>query len=201
MRRWAAGCAVLVLLAAACDGDPRDPVTAADASADADAATDPGETDVWTPPTQWPAEVTRFNIVSEWSTAGDLADGEAVALSWAYAPGVSCLFVNEVEPFSGNVVLYALATAMPNSREMTITAVPAQGVDLNLFAYQLPTDAWYAPPDVPSATSCVASFDAAAGEPESASLQTVTSATNVLFGVAGPAGVTSGAFTVTVTLD
>ncbi len=136
---------------------------------------------------------------------GDLADGACSNLDFASDSDVACFPPTQNAAFQGNLVHYALTEPLPPNSTATIEVIPAAGVDVSLFVYTTATTSFFVPPYVPSVSVCEASYSTAAGNPGASEWITVTNPTgssyNVFFSVAGPAGVTAGAFTVKVTVE
>lgn len=135
---------------------------------------------------------------------GDLSTGKTMALDWAARSSVACFPATENANFSGNHVLYG--TQIPKDSTLKITAVPkAPGVDVSLYAYEIGSTKYSVPPNLGSVTSCEAGYDAKndsnPGASESVTLNATTNPYNVVIGVAGPAGVTSGAYTLKLELQ
>lgn len=154
----------------------------------------------------WPDPVIGIETKDGATATGNLSDGQTLSLDWADQASVACWPGTEDTNFQGKHVLYGLAEPMPANSTLTITLTPGSNtVDVSLYAYQLGTTRYDVPPDVPSAVSCEAGFDQAndsnPGEAETVTLTTTGNPYNVLIGVAGTAGQTSGAFTLTLDLE
>lgn len=148
----------------------------------------------------WPASVTRIEAGEE--VEGDLATGELVDLDWADQSNVACFPGTEFLNFEGNHVFYAVE--QPEGSVLSVTVTPDSDVDVSVYMLQYGGGSRYVPPEVPSAVTCEAGFDQTndsnPGEAESASVTATTNPYTVLIGVAGPAGVTAGAFRLQVDL-
>ena len=148
----------------------------------------------------WPASVTRIEAGEV--VEGDLATGELVDLDWADQSNVACFPATEFLNFEGNHVFYAVE--QPEGSVLSVTVTPDADVDVSVYMLQYGGGSRYVPPEVPSAVTCEAGFDQTndsnPGEAESASVTATTNPYTVLIGVAGPAGVTAGAFQLSVDL-
>jgi hypothetical protein len=136
--------------------------------------------------------------------SGKIDAGKTIDLKWAANSSVACFPATQYANFQGNHVFFG--TSIPKQSVMTITLVPDdKTVDLNLYAYTVgETDFGHIPPNVPSATTCEASYDARTGRNPGASetikLNATTNGYNVVIGVAGPKGVVKGGFKLKVDL-
>lgn len=177
----------------ACD----EPTARPDATVDADAETD-APPEIFAPPTRWSDDAILVQLIADQTLSGDLADGAVIDLSWADQPTVNCWTFSDRHRFAGPHVFYALAVPLAKTKRVLLTLTPAPGVDANLYAIAQATDAFYLPPDLPSARGCSRSDTAPAGGAEQWTLQNITGAQNWLFAVAAPAGVASGGYTLRV---
>lgn len=132
------------------------------------------------------------------STSGKLESGGKVDLAFASKSNVACWPATENLNFDGNHVVYK--TTLPPYSDMTITATPVDGkTDLSVYAYLVGTkDTTSVPPNVPSAVTCEAGYDAKTdhnpGKPETVKVNSVKNPYTVYIGVAGAGGTTAGAF-------
>jgi len=153
------------------------------------------------PESLWAESVTELTTVA--SVTGDLADGQVVDLSFGSESDMACWPANEAINFEGNHLYYAVA--MPEDSELSATVSPDPGVDVSLYLYQLASDSYYTPDDVPYSVTCEAAYDQAndsnPGESESAKVTSSTNPYNVFIGVAGAAGELSGGFRLTLSLE
>lgn len=164
----------------------------------------------------WASSVQTFAIdgaTGEGSIRGSIDAGSCTNLDFASDSSVACFPATRNDLFEGNVALFAPSTTMPPNSVLTVTLQPDEGVDLNLFGLQTGATVYPLPPDVPGAVACEASYGPAfvpgifgdpanPGEPESVRFYNPTSNDyNILLGVAGPRGVTSGSFTLTANLE
>lgn len=154
----------------------------------------------------WPTGVTPVESKDGQvvTVKGDLAAGKAIPLTFAAKSSVACFPATEFDNFRGNHVFYG--TTLPKDSVMTITAIPDDPkTDVNLYAVQVgSTDFKRIPPNVPTAVACEASYDQKTdsnpGVTEKVVLNATTNPYNVVIGVAGPKGVTSGGYTLKVEL-
>jgi hypothetical protein len=146
----------------------------------------------------WGPEVTRFPFLDDQTFEGDIANGAAADVGWGDEPLVSCWTFVTGKYFSGNQVFYAMDKLLQKSSQLEITVTPAEGVDLNVYAFALKPDVFYMPPAIPSVSDCTYSKSGDAGEPESVYLQNLQAPLQWLIAVVGPEGVTDGAFTLTI---
>ena len=153
------------------------------------------------PGSLWGDSVTELTTVA--SVTGDLADGRDVDLSFGSQSDMACWPATEATNFEGNHLYYAVA--MPADTELSATVTPDADVDVSLYMYQLASDSYYTPDDVPYSVTCEAAYDQAndsnPGEPESATVTSSTNPYNVFIGVAGAAGELSGGFRLTLSVD
>ncbi len=157
-------------------------------------------------PPKWATGVTNVAAVSGTvvEVKGNLSAGKTISLPWAAKSSVACFPATEFDNFKGNHVFYGLQ--LPKESVVTITAVPDDPkTDINLYALQLgATDFSRVPPNIPSATTCEASYDQKTdsnpGVTEKVTLNATTNPYNVVIGVAGPKGVLTGGFTLKVEL-
>jgi hypothetical protein len=138
---------------------------------------------------------------------GRLESGRPMAdLSWASSSSMACFPATQNAKFRGNHVLFS--TKLPAHAEMYITVTPTDPTkDLSIYAYSIGTNNFRVPPTVPSAVSCEAEYKwdrPKAGRTQGASrtvrLNATTNPYNVLIGVSGPAGATTGEFALSIEL-
>ena len=163
------------------------------------------------PHTSWPDGVTVLTVGDGGGTSatGDLATGACVNLNFAENSTTACFPGTRFELFEGNHVYYALDTPLPPQSVATIEVLPAPGVDVNLYGYRSGTSSFFVPPYVPSVSACEASHPSGLGSPPNPGAPefiqftnpSTTSEYNLFFAVAGPAGVTSGAYDVIVRIQ
>jgi hypothetical protein len=153
----------------------------------------------------WPAQVTPVEAkAGTVTTKGNLSTGKTISLAFASKSSNACWPATENVNFSGNHVFYA--TQIPAYSEMKITVIPDdRKTDLSVYAYmQGTTDTRHVPPNVPSAVTCEAGYDAKkdsnSGASESVKLNATNHPYNVVIGVAGAKGVTTGSYTLKIEL-
>ena len=145
----------------------------------------------------WPSSVATVDVTPGGpavTVQGDLGAGACTHLGFADDSSVACFPGTQDANFQGNVVFYAVAGGLPAHNKLDITVTPNAGVDVSVFTYLTGTDTYYVPPFVPQVPNCEAVHDAGAGGPESVSIWNVAGDHNVLVGVAGTAGTTTGGF-------
>ena len=139
------------------------------------------------------------------SVAGDLAEGQMLSsLDWADDSSVACWPGTEDLNWSGSHVFYAMD--QPSNSKLTATVDPDDAyIDVNVYILQQGTGDHQVPPEVSSVVSCEAGFpqstDSNPGEEDSAYTIATSNEYNVLIGVAGPEGVTSGGYTLTIQIE
>ena len=157
--------------------------------------------------TAWPSEVELIELDSEdeGTFRGDLSDGGCTNLDWASDSGVACFPATSFEHFRGSHVFHALAETMPPRSSLTVVLTPDEGVDANLYGFQLGETNYMVPPAVPS-TNCEASYPwrmSNPGEPETIRFfnPSDTNSYNIFLGVAGTDGLDAGGYELFVDLD
>ncbi len=163
----------------------------------------PGESGL----TDWPSSVEPVALDADGlgSVSGDLGDGNCLNLEWASNSSVACFPETQFDNFEGGHVMYALEDPIPPNSILSVTLRPADGVDANLYGYQIGEDSYMVPPAVPSVVACEASYPYAFQNPGEAEKITFynpsdTASYNVFFGVAGARDIIAGAFDVDVQL-
>jgi hypothetical protein len=150
------------------------------------------------------AVATKDNAVVKLDGAID--GGVQIPLDWASKSNVACFPATKNDHFDGNHV--AFETALPPQSEMVIRLIPKDPkADLSLYAYQVSTTSKDLPPNVPSATSCEASYGTKnlnapynPGGTETVKLNATTNPYRVVIGVAGAQKLKKGSFTLEVEL-
>ncbi len=154
----------------------------------------------WVQAEGWPAGVWALPMGN--SGPGDLADGQSIALEWAWESDVACFPGTEDMNFKGPHQFFAFD--QPENSVLTVTATPDDGVDLSVYLLQFGVGSGQVPPEVSAAVTCEAGFDQTndsnPGVAESASVTATTNPYQVLVGVAGAQGVSSGGFSLRVDL-
>ena len=117
-------------------------------------------------------------------------------LGWASSSEMACFPGTGEASFGGNHVLYA--TLLPAYSKVTITAVPDDPLtDLSLYAYRIEATVHDVPPSIETSLGCESSYDPQNGNPgesESVKLVSVADPLNVVIGVAGVQGTSSGTY-------
>ena len=132
----------------------------------------------------------------------DLSDGQAIDLDWADESDVACFPGTENLNFDGSHVFFWYA--QPEASVLTVTIEPDDDLDASVYAIQSAGERYEVPPDVVSAVSCEAGYDAQndsnPGASESVELTATTAGYDVLIGVAGAGGASSGTVTLNLSL-
>jgi hypothetical protein len=161
-------------------------------------------------PTVWPAGVQQVTLSDGAAKIpGNLTSGKKLCtLDWADNSSIACFPGTENTHFTGNHVFYALKDGVPPKSKVTVKVTPAPGVDVNVYGYWNGTDDFYTPPFLPGVGACEASYPLAVGTPANpGEVETITfqnpgnNPYNYFFAVAGHDGLTSGAYTVDVTVE
>ena len=148
----------------------------------------------------WPANVgsIAFDASGDFTTQADLTTGDCVNLEFAENSSVACFPATRFDRYEGNHSFYALDQPMPPNSVLTVTLEPAPGVEANLYGMQIGSTEYVVPPAVPSAI-CEASYGLVGPNP--GEIETIafynpsdTAMYNILVGVAGGRGVTSGMY-------
>lgn len=155
----------------------------------------------------FPSAVTTLSVTpngAATTVTGELSRGKTMALTWAAKSSVACFPATEFVNFKGKHVMYGLS--IPKQSELTVTVTPkTPSLDVNVYAYTIgATDFTHVAPNLSSAVSCEAGYDQVKdsnpGKAETIKLNAATNPYNVVIGVAGPDGVTSGEYTLSVAL-
>jgi hypothetical protein len=132
----------------------------------------------------------------------DLSSGSAIDLDWADESDVACFPGTENLNFDGNHVFFWFA--QPENSIVTVTATPESGVDSSVYVIQS-ANRYEVPPNVVSAVACESGYDAQTddnpGQADSAAVTATTNPYDILIGVAGAGGTTSGRVTLSVRLE
>ena len=157
--------------------------------------------------TDWPSDVEliTLNGDNEGTITGDLSDGACTNLTWAADSSVACFPATSFEHFRGSHVYHALEQAIPPRSSLTVVLTPDEGVDANLYGFQLGETNYMVPPAVPSAI-CEASYPWRTrnpGEPETIRFYnpSASNSYNIFLGVAGADGVDAGGYELFVDLN
>jgi len=157
----------------------------------------------WSETSDWGSNVTAASFETDMS--GDLSEGEILSsLDWAQNSSVACWPGTEHQNFMGTHVFYSIH--QPAHSKLTATVTPQDAnVDVNVYILQQGGGSYQIPPDVTSVVTCEVGFpqstDANPGEEDSAYVVAIQNEYNVLIGVAGPEGASSGAYTLRLSLE
>jgi hypothetical protein len=139
---------------------------------------------------------------------GDLAEGTLMEdLSWAANSSNACFPATQNLKFRGNHVLYA--TTFPARSILTVTLKPeAADADMSLYGYMIGNREFDTVPNLPRCITCEA--DHKWDRPWKGKVQTserkisfqnpTMNTYNIVIGVSAPKGITSGKFTLEITL-
>ncbi len=139
------------------------------------------------------------------SAQGKLEEGAPIEdLSWAANSSVACFPATQNERFRGNHVLYW--TSLPPRSVMTITVTPDDpAADMSIYAYSIGTTNFAVPPKLASCVSCEAEHKwdrpkkgKTQDHTRTVKLNAIGNPYNVVIGVAGPKGVVSSGYTLSV---
>jgi len=158
---------------------------------------------------QYPSYVKVFKSTPNNITTvkGNLSSGKTMDdLSWASTSSMACFPGTQNTKFRGKHVL--LATELPAYSEMTITVIPDdKSADMSIYAYQVSTSNFDLPPAIRSCVACEAEHKwdyKKAGKTQdhtrSVFFNSIDGEYNIVIGVAGANGLSSGGFTVKVDL-
>lgn len=138
---------------------------------------------------RWPVTVRRVSLDGngEATVEGNLNTGACVNLGWASSSQTACFPAVLDDGYQGNHVFFALDEPLPPETSLFIRANP----EVNVYGYTVGVDNFSVPPYVPTTVSCEYNADPGA----EIRLNTVRNPYNVFIGVAGPAGVVDGDFT------
>ena len=131
--------------------------------------------------------------------SGDLSEGAILSdLDWAQNSAVACWPGTEHVNFRGAHVFFS--TSQEPHSLLTATVTPSsEDLDVNVYILQQGSGSLQIPPDVDSVVTCEVGFpqstDSNPGESDSAQVTAINNGYDLVIGVAGPEGVTSGAFT------
>lgn len=158
-----------------------------------------------------PVERTVFTLKTEQNKTlqfeGKLEDGMTMPLRWAENSSMACFPGTRFVEYQGNHVLYRMQ--MPAYSDLKITVKPKDAKHrINIYALRLGATNMGFPPNLSSAISCEAGYPIYAGTPNfdapaeerSVSYISVNKPYNILIGVAGAKGFTSGDYILQVEL-
>lgn len=141
------------------------------------------------------------------SVDGDLSTGKTLEdLSWAWSSSNACFPATQAAKFEGNHVFFA--TQLPPRSIMTVTVVPEdKNANLSLYAYSIGMNDFYVVPELPRAVTCEADHKwdrpwkgKTQDHTRWVELNAIGNPFQVVIGVAGPRGVTSGKFKLQIAL-
>ena len=148
----------------------------------------------------WPTSVEPACVGQDITVS--LGSGSTIDLDWADESDVACFPGTENLNFDGNHVFFWYA--QPENSVLTVTATPEAGVDSSVYVIQS-ANRYEVPPNVVSAVACEAGYDAQTdsnpGEADSAMVTATTNPYDVLIGVVGAGGTTSGSVTLSLALE
>ena len=160
-------------------------------------------------PAQFPVHVKEIESIANQTVniKGNLGQGAKMEnLSWAWKSSNACFPATQKLKFTGNHVLYA--TKLPPRAIMYITVIPDdKNANFSLYAYQIGTTNYSTVPDLNSCVSCEADYkwdyakvNKTQDHSRMVELNSTTNAYNVVIGVVGSNGLTTGAYTLKITL-
>ncbi len=155
----------------------------------------------------WPSNVERVRLNNGRATlSGNLDEGQCMNLDWAQNGQVACFPSTRFDLYTGNHVFYALNEPLPPRSEATITVQPRNGVDVNIYGYQVGPQRYPVPPAVSGVLTCEASYphgvdpDPDPGVEEQIHFVNPSddASYNIFFAVAGSGSDTEGAYDISV---
>ena len=141
---------------------------------------------------------------------GNLSEGQKIALRWAENSAVACFPGTRAEMFTGNNVFYRMT--LPAASSMTLTLIPKDKAEINLYALRLNNGSMDVPPNITRAISCEASYPIYANISKTKTVRnkddgtrkveyiSVNSPYTILIGIGGAKGLTEGEFTLNITI-
>lgn len=158
---------------------------------------------------QFPSHVTALNVTpnEDFSITGNLSSGAQISdLSWAARSSVACFPGTQNTKFRGNHVLYSME--LPPKSELKITVIPDNANDnFSLYAYQIGSSNYATVPDLSTCVTCEADYKwdypkrgQTQDHTRSVELNAINNPYNVVIGVAGADGLTSGGYTLKIEL-
>ncbi|PHN03980.1 hypothetical protein [Flavilitoribacter nigricans] len=159
-----------------------------------------------TPENKPQPDIPIFRIDSEKGKSltyeGKLKEGVFVyKLDWAWDGQNACFPSTQKDKYEGHHQLYL--TELPRRSELTVTLIPDNPKDqLNLYAYSIGSELQVVP-DLHSCVSCEASYMARSGRDpgiRQVELRAINNPYQVVIGVAGAKGVTSGSYRLELSL-
>ena len=158
---------------------------------------------------QFPEQVIHLDVSpnQDFSITGNLSQGKIIDdLSWASKSSVACFPGTQNSKFTGNHVLYNMS--IPPYSELTITVVPDnKESNFSLYAYQIGINNYSIVPNLSTCVSCEADHKwdypkvgKTQDHTRSVFLNSTTNSYNIVIGVVGAEGLTSGAYTLKIEL-
>jgi len=138
---------------------------------------------------------------------GNLSSGQIMNdLSWAWRSSTACFPGTQKSKFTGNHVLYS--TQIPPHAIMNVILTPDnKNADFSLYAYQIGTTNYSTVPNLSSCVTCEADHKwdypkkgRTQDHTRSVSLNAIKNPYNVVIGVVGSKGLSSGGYTLSVQL-
>ncbi len=139
------------------------------------------------------------------SYKGNISEGKTIPLEWASTSNMACFPATRNEEFRGNHLFYKLE--LPKYSKMKVTVIPQDGKRINLYAIS-GYDGQSLPPNISRCVTCEAGYAKYVGNTDvtksagaqSVEFMAINNPYNVLIGVAGAKGATSGEFIIKVEL-
>ncbi len=159
---------------------------------------------------QFPSKVIKVNSQANATVKvkGNLSQGSKINdLSWAWKSSVACFPGTQKLKFTGNHVLYS--TTIPPHAIMNITVIPENSSDdFSLYAYQIGTTNFATVPNLHSCVSCEADHKwdypkkgKTQDHTRSVRLNAIKNPYNIVIGVVGSKGLTSGNYTLEIKIE
>ncbi len=159
---------------------------------------------------EWPEGVAAVQVEKGKTVEvkGNLETGKLIEdLTFASKSSVACFPATQNEKFRGNHVFFS--TQIPPQSIMKITVIPDDtSADMSLYAYEIGTNNFTLPPDLAQCVTCEAEHKwdrpkkgKTQDHTRTVSVNAIRNPYNVVIGVAGPTGVTAGAFTLKIELQ
>lgn len=137
----------------------------------------------------------------------DLSKGDKIDdLSWASSSSNACFPATQNAKFRGNHVLHAFE--IPPYAEVTVTVIPDdRKANFSLYGYQVGTTTFHTPPELPRCVTCEADHKwdypkrgKTQDHTRSVFFNSIRNPYNIVIGVVGGEGQTSGAYTLKIDL-
>ncbi len=152
----------------------------------------------------WPSSVKAITVDGSGKAHLDetLAGGGCTNLGFAADANVACFPATQNGGFAGNHRFFALSKPLGPGDTVDVAVTPGDGVDVNLYGYQIGSKSFYVPPMVPTAVPCEASYGkqgANPGDVESIHFENPgANSYNIFFAVAGPKGTGAASYSIDV---